>query len=239
MTTAATNLYSLLRALEAEQGATLEARWEQVLGADADGLEFALRFTSVLGLWRETVESLRAMPPSAALSTRLKYAASWWAAIVMPRNQWNANDRPRLLAPPSFDMLEITAEALEELDGGPPARPETLEALRTESEEWLDLVRQSNTLSKGLKVSLIECFERVLWLIDNQAMVGIAPVIDETDRTAGRLLRVGVATGQPWREKVEKWLDLAAKVASVAHTGNLAIGDAKDTLESITKAIEP
>lgn len=237
MTTAARHLHHILTQVHEAEGANVRVRWETVLEANLSSKPFALRHAAVTSLWTETVGVIEALPASPTRDRRLSYVESWWRAIVMPEVHWGDNQRHQIIDQASLDMLDTTAECLEQLDGdtqiGLPE--EALAALRTQAEEWIARI-QNGGLSRGLTTSLLEHLNNLVWLIDNADRLGVAPVIAAAERTTGGLLRTGIATLQPaaWWQHMTKFVAAITLVAG----GLTAVNNVIDHSQGIYREIE-
>lgn len=241
MTSSARYLHHLLMQVEEAEGANLRVRWASVLAAEPYSVDFSLRHAAVVGLWRDTVGMINALPASPTRERRLTYAEAWWQGIVLPDVHWGENKRHSVLNQAAFDMLDTTAEYLEQLDGGaqPTGLPDdALRDLRTQAEEWIDRVQQAEGLSRGLGASLIEHLQSVIWLIDNVDRFGSAPIVAAAEQATGGLIRAGFSTLQPaaWAQHLAKFVAAMTLVATGLTQTNVAIDQAQEIYREIESA---
>ena len=241
MTTAARHLHTLLEQVQEAEGANVRVRWQAVLEAEPYSTTFALRHAAVTSLWRETVGVINALPASATRDRRLTYAEQWWRAVTMPDVHWGDNQRHEIIDQAALDMLDATAEYLEQLDGGTQAAPVgALDALRAQAEEWVARVETAAGLSRGLTASLLEHLHNLIWLIDNADRFGVSPVISAAEQVSGGLLRTAMSTMQPgkWAGHLGKFVAAITLVATGLTQTNLAIDQGQDLYREIEAAAQ-
>lgn len=241
MSTAARNLHTLLKQVHEADGANVRVRWQSVLEAEPFSTTFGLRHAAVTSLWTETVGVIQALPASTTRDRRLSYVESWWRAIVMPEIHWGDNQPHQIIDQSSLDMLDTTAEYLEQLDGGTQDGPPegALGALRVQAEDWIDRIGTTDGLSRGLTASLVEHLNNLVWLIDNADRFGVAPVVAAAERATGGLLRAGISTLQSsaWAEYLGKFVAAITLVATGLTQTNMAIDQGQDIYREIESAV--
>lgn len=241
MTTAARNLHTLLEQVETSDATSVRDRWGTALEAEPFSTTFALRHAAVTSLWRETVGVIGALPQSATRDRRLAYADAWWRAIVMPEVHWGDGQRHQVINQAALDMLDATAEYLEQLDGGTQPEPPAgaLDSLRTQAEEWIARVQDTNGLSRGLTASLLDHLNNLIWCIDNADRFGVAPVVAAAERASGGLLRTALVTFQTtWSQHLGTFVAAITLVATGLTQTNVALDQGQDLYREIAAVVQ-
>ena len=241
MTTAARNLHTLLEQVENSEALSVRDRWGATLEAEPFSTNFALRHAAVTSLWRETVGVIGALPQSATRDRRLAYADSWWRAIVMPEVHWGDGQRHQMIDQPALDILDATAEYLEQLDGGTQPEPPVgaLDSLRTQAEEWIARVQDTNGLSRGLTASLLDHLNNLIWCIDNADRFGVAPVVAAAEQATGGLVRTAFGTMQAtWGQHLSTFVAAITLIATGLTQTNIAIDQGQNLYQEITAVVQ-
>lgn len=237
MSDVARSLHAIISALNEAKGAHPFARWEEILEAKQGTVEFSERHAAVVMLWRETVTSVRALPESSTRERRLSYANSWWHALVLPDRNWGEQKPKPFLDQASLDILDATAERLEEVDGMRSTQlvDSALVSLRSVADEWILRVSGDKTLPRSLRLALVERLESLIWFVDHAEQFGIASVVRSGETASGALLRAAV------EYKRTTWLQrlggLVGAITLVA-TGLGQVAVAVDYVQDIHQEIE-
>lgn len=236
MTTAARSLHTILTELEAVDAPTIHAKWQTVLDCQHNTTDFALRHAAVVSLWQQTMNSINALPASSTRERRLAYGNLWWRAITIPDRAWGEQKNQKVIEQGALDVLDVTADHLDHLDGDPQPLPENaLMDLRILTEEWIERLETSTGISRGLKVSIVEHLTNVMWLIDNAGRFGRAAVVVAAEGASGALLRAAVETRQPksWGTYLARFASATTLVAGGLTSLNLAIDEGQEVVREV------
>lgn len=186
-----------------------EQGWSQVLGAEWGTVEFAKRHSEVVNLLLSTIEQLDALPERSR-DRSLRYAPSWWTAVVQPQINWTDPARPamNLITQEMLDHLEAAADLVAGSLVGSTAAPRSteLQDIAEQCREWIGLLgdMEEAELAGPIKDRLVAQIEHLVWLIENVEIFGGARVADEASRVMGSLMQA-TATVNPSPANASRW----------------------------------
>ncbi|GAA3952739.1 hypothetical protein GCM10023085_39050 [Actinomadura viridis] len=188
----------------------MQKAWINVLQAQWGSNEFSRRYSEVASLLTDTIEQLYALPERSC-ERSLRYAFSWWQALIQPKANWSASNHPpsSIIDDAALDHLEAAADIIAGSLSATSAAPagENLEGLATQCKFWIRLIEEIDDveLSGSIKSELVAQLRHVLWLIENVDLFGGARVARETNRAMGSIAQASTSLDNASPETVGRW----------------------------------
>ena len=111
--------------------------------------------------------------------------------------------------------------------------------LRTQAEEWIQRVHDTDGLTRGLTASLIDHLTNLIWCIDNADRFGVAPIVAAAERASGGLLRTTLMTVQTtWGQHLAQFVTAITLVATGLTQTNIAIDQGQEVYREIAAAAQ-
>ena len=209
-------LHSLLTNVEAENSTLTEA-WANTLGVEFGSSAFVRRHSEVVALLGDVVKLAQALPETTG-EWALRYAPSWWRAVIMPRIDWHSSGKASVISVSDLDHLHSLADLI---DGRlAQVSMDAFGGVRVKAEALLEEVRRVESQSEyGQRVlRILEAdLEHVLWLIDNVDLFGSSHVVSAVQGALGSAAMATAAVPEQQREGAWKtrMTDFAASVLMV------------------------
>lgn len=244
---AASALYSILETLTNTGAANMAQAWSHVLNAEFGSYEFACRHGEVTRLWSDALDEIESLPSESARRRLLKYAISWWLAIINPKNPWESNLRPpQIIDQANLDHLANAGELVSaRLQGGTlaPAFAD-IAGLRAQCEEWLTLLDDTEEIgNESFRHALQSQMRHLIWLIDNVSQFGVSRVVENGDQLTGLLLRTSgtpearVKNSKQFTSRIMKFIAAVAIVAAVVRDSQTIIKAAEHSAPAIERVV--
>jgi hypothetical protein len=219
-------LHSLLTQLHAS-GTSITKAWESVLDVKWGSAEFDRRHAESVGLFGDTLRVATSLEPRAH-ARYLKYADSWWEALIASGSNWTQAPASKLIEESNLDHLAALGDLLAARLPDTAANPmeSEVEDLRTFCMSWVENLGNFKSLSLPLKRMLAADLQHVVWLIDNVGLFGSAAVANASQTAA-----TSVANAVPHVQDLDersKWVvgatDLVLRVGRFTTATTLAFG---------------
>lgn len=199
-------LHAILTAVAAEPHANgLRNAWVGALQAEGNTSEFSRRHGEVVGLFSRTVQQIHALPEAKRVNYE-PWVVDWWNAVVTPTQNWDAGLERAIIQPAPLSLLHAAGDVIEtSLDGTASAPGGTsIEALEAAIAQWVEDLTEDPSLlpHSGLRKTIVEQLEHVLWLIDRRDLFGLAPVAASTQEVVGAM---ALASPSVPTERQGKW----------------------------------
>lgn len=200
-------LHTLLQAVVGHGSQRLHQAWASVLEADYDSSEFVRRHAAVVALLADFAALVYSDHRAARRERNLRYAASWWIAVVSPDMLWNqqGHQAAALISQTDLDALANAADALDAGADRTHVDEEKVEGIRASAVGLAEQIAKAG-LPRELQMRLAHDVENLLWCLDHIALFGPAAVGRAGEQAIGS---VGTALNRviPGRaDQVRKWL---------------------------------
>lgn len=236
-------LHAILTAVAAEPHSNgLRNAWVGALQAEGHTPEFSRRHGEVVGLFSRTVQQIHALPEAKRVHYE-PWVADWWNAVVTPTQNWDAGLQQAIIQPAPLSLLHAAGDLIETSLDGTSSAPggASIETLEAAVAQWVeDLTGDQGLLPHaGLRKTIIEQLQHVLWLIERRDLFGLAPVAASTQEVVGAMAlaapSVPAKQQARWKSGILSIVGALTIFNGMADQGQAAIGNAS---EVITRAIE-
>lgn len=227
-------LYEILDRLKKSDSSVAEM-WVQILDANWQTPEFALRHAEVVGLFSDAMIEIGNLNPESVSKRFHKYTSSWWHAIVGPTQVWDHTVASFIISDSDLDQLATASDLVVAQLGGSLLVPAVsdLALLREECEGWASLVAVSDEITdQSFRQTLLAQINHLIWLIDNAATFGLPRIVQRGDQVTGTLIRATVRQGtiknsSGIRDRISKFITVLTLVANLIHSSQI-ISDTVD-----------
>jgi len=208
--------------------AHIDKAWVAVLGANVGTLDFSLRHSEVVALWRQVYDLLFALPGDDEDRTQyLSYMGHYYTAIVHPDSWTGAGSS--IANPLIVDQLTGIATTLQyRAIAAPKLGDPALSRLRDAITDWRAILDEAEFEEK-FATELHAQVDHLEWLLDNVHLFGSGPIVESSKKLVGSgIAAMGVKPS--FAKRIGKALAPALVVIAMFHT-------VTDDLKGITEGI--